>query len=166
MYKTLVLAAVAAIAMTASSFAQTVTSQSGSLSQSGAVINQSSQAVQQAPGAYAPGLAAAGVETCTSSTSSGISGPGFGISFGGTGVDEGCEARLDARTLAGLGLNRAGVQRLCERPKMAIAMFNSGQFVCPQFAERLASDQAAARGERPTLDPRKRTYDPDTNTWH
>lgn len=136
--------AFAALALVCSpALAQEANSGSQSLSQSGAIINQNSTAVQQAPGAYAPGLAAAGVETCTSSASSGISGPGFGISFGGTGIDEGCEARLDARTLAGLGLTKAGIQRLCERPKMAVAMYNSGQFICPQYADRFAEDPAS-----------------------
>jgi len=122
--------------MIAPTMAQEATALSQSLSQSGAVVNQNSTSTRQAPGAYAPGLAAAGIETCTSSASSGISGPGFGISFGSTGVDEGCDARLDARTLVGVGLNVAAIHRLCERPKMAIAMYNSGQFICPQYADR------------------------------
>lgn len=119
--------------LTGAAYAQTAVSGSQSLSQSGAIINQTSNAIQQAPNAVAPGLAAAGVETCTSSASSGISGPGFGISFGGTGVDEGCDARLDARTLVGVGLKGSAVMRLCERPKMAIAMAQSGEFICPQI---------------------------------
>lgn len=142
--------AIAAFAIVCSpAIAQEANSASQSLSQSAAVINQNSSTALQAPGAYAPGLAAAGVETCTSSASSGISGPGFGISFGGTGIDEGCEARLDARTLAGLGLTQSGIQRLCERPKMAVAMYNSGQFICPQYADRYAAD-AASQGQATT----------------
>lgn len=155
-----------------------VISQSGSLSQSGSSVVMNSAAVQQAPGVGAPGLAAAGIETCTSSASSGVSGPGFGFSFGATDVDEGCEARLDARTLAGLGLAGAAVARLCERPKMAIAMAQSGQYICPQITWATPSGQsvpAPTAGQSVAIEPAvlteiatkptRRQYNPDTNTW-
>lgn len=154
------LSSIAVIAMLVSpTYAQSATSGSQSQSASQAVVQQNSTTSLQAPGAYAPGLAAAGVETCTSSASSGISGPGFGISFGGTGIDEGCEARLDARTLAGLGLTKAGIQRLCERPKMAVAMYNSGQFICPQYAQRAAASSNAGGGQQFTVTRRMKISD-------
>lgn len=142
--KKILLILAASAMMIAPAFAQNAVAQSQSASQSGAIVVQNSTTTRQAPGAYAPGLAAAGVETCTSSASSGISGPGFGISLGGTGVDEGCDARLDARTLVGVGLNVAAIHRLCERPKMAVAMYNSGQFICPQYADKAAAAGVAA----------------------
>lgn len=160
MKKVLYLALAATIAMSSAAYAQTANSESQSFSQSGAIVNQNSTSVRQAPGAVAPGLAAAGIETCTSSASSGISGPGFGFSFGGTGIDEGCEARLDARTLAGLGLTQAGIQRLCERPKIAVAMYNSGQFICPQYADRAAASASPkASGQQFTVTGRMRIED-------
>ncbi len=173
MNKTFTILAFSAL-MIAPAMAQSADANSQSLSQSGAIVVQNSTTTRQAPGAYAPGLAAAGVETCTASASSGVSGPGFGISFGATSIDEGCEARLDARILAGVGLGGAAVQRLCERPKMAIAMYNSGQFICPQYAERYAADPVsqstrqvapAAKPQRVTSKPTGRRYDADTNSW-
>ena len=173
MNKTFTTIAFAALMVTPA-IAQDATAQSQSLSQSGAVINQNSRSVQQAPGAYAPGLAAAGIETCTASASSGISGPGFGFSFGATSIDEGCDARLDARTLVGVGLKGSAVLRLCEREKMALAMAQSGEFICPQirFAEqpRQTSQRRAApaaqRQAAPARQTGKRSYNPSTNTWN
>lgn len=173
-------------------FAQ-VNNNSASLSQSqsGAQVVMNSTAIQQAPGVGAPGLAAAGIETCTSSASSGFSGPGFGFSFGATDVDDGCDARLDARTLASLGQNNAALFRLCERQKIAIALAQAGtpcppnyytetqrkaiwsvipQTVTPPNVTTRQADAVAAvviqndaaNAQVPTV---KRRYNADTNTW-
>jgi len=169
----LIVALAASAMLVAPTYAQSAVAGSQSLSQSGAVINQNSNSIQQAPGANAPGLAAAGIETCTSSASSGISGPGFGISFGSTGVDEGCDARLDARTLVGVGLKASAVLRLCEREKMALAMAQSGEFICPQIrfeeprqSSRPQTTRQNSRQSTVTTAPsNKRVYNADTNTW-
>jgi hypothetical protein len=63
----------------------------------------------------APGLAAAGLETCLGSASGTVSAIGFGIGGGSTYADEGCQARLDSRTLYAYGLKAAAVARLCQR---------------------------------------------------
>ena len=71
------------------------------------------QTVKNVPTAFAPGLAAAGLETCLGSVSGGGSFVGTGFSFGTTIPDPGCAARLDARTLWSMGLKKAAVARLC-----------------------------------------------------
>src|SRR5947209_18851286 len=71
------------------------------------------QTVRNVPGVVAPGLAAAGLETCLGSVSGGGAFVGTGFSFGTTIPDPGCAARLDARTLWSMGLKKAAVARLC-----------------------------------------------------
>ena len=74
------------------------------------------QTVKSAPSMVAPGLAAAGLETCLGSASGTVSAIGFGIGGGSTFADEGCQARLDSRTLYAYGLKSAALARLCQRP--------------------------------------------------
>jgi hypothetical protein len=73
-----------------------------------ATINSNSsvpadQTVKNVPSVFAPGLAAAGLETCLGSVSGGGAFVGTGFSFGTTIPDPGCAARLDARTLWSMG---------------------------------------------------------------
>ena len=72
-----------------------------------------SGSIKNVPTEFAPGLAAAGLETCLGSVSGGGSALGWGASFGTTIPDPGCAARLDARTLWSMGLKKAAVARLC-----------------------------------------------------
>ena len=65
------------------------------------------------PNVYAPGLAAAGAEVCLGSVSAGGAGAGFGVSIGGTYVDQECQLRLNARTLATLGYTVAAREEMC-----------------------------------------------------
>ena len=58
--------------------------------------------------------------------SAGASGSGFGLSFGGTYEDKGCQARLNAKTLATLGYVVAGREVLCQDPSIRAAMHNAG----------------------------------------
>jgi hypothetical protein len=79
-------------------------------------INQNvtgTSTVRNVPSVFAPGLAAAGLETCLGSVSAGAAVVGTGASFGTTIPDPGCAARLDARTLWSMGLKKAAVARLC-----------------------------------------------------
>jgi hypothetical protein len=71
------------------------------------------QTIKNVPSVFAPGLTAAGVETCLGSVSGGGALLGTGVSFGTTIPDPGCAARLDARTLWSMGLKKAAVARLC-----------------------------------------------------
>jgi hypothetical protein len=139
--KRLLLAAIVAMAASGPAWAQsstaTGTGQSTSSSQaisgqggtgvSVAAITSNStvpadQTVKNVPGVVAPGLAAAGLETCLGSVSGGGAFVGTGFSFGSTIPDPGCAARLDARTLWSFGLKKAAVARLCLNPDINRAM--------------------------------------------
>ncbi|MGU3336877.1 hypothetical protein ACLBXJ_02570 [Methylobacterium mesophilicum] len=78
------------------------------------------------PGVWAPGLAAAGIESCLGSASVGGAGPGFGVTIGGTLTDKGCNLRLYARTLYSLGHRTAATQILCNDPDVALALAVEG----------------------------------------
>lgn len=93
------------------------------------VNNEGTSTVKNVPSVFAPGLAAAGLETCLGSVSGGGSFVGTGFSFGSTIPDPGCAARLDARTLWSFGLKKAAVARLCEGTDIARAMPE----VCGQY---------------------------------
>ena len=80
------------------------------------------QTIKSVPSVFAPGLAAAGLETCLGSVSGGGAFVGTGFSFGTTIPDPGCAARLDARTLWSFGLKKAAVARLCLNPDINRAM--------------------------------------------
>ena len=75
---------------------------------------------------WAPGLAAAGIESCLGSASVGGAGPGFGVTIGGTLTDKGCNLRLYARTLYSLGHRAAAAQILCNDPDVALALAIEG----------------------------------------
>ena len=87
------------------------------------------QTVKNVPSFGAPGLTAAGLETCLGSVSGGGAFVGTGFSFGTTIPDPGCAARLDARTLWSMGLKKAAVARLCLNGDIYRAMPE----VCDQY---------------------------------
>lgn len=86
------------------------------------INNEGTSTVKNVPSVFAPGLAAAGLETCLGSVSGGGSFVGTGFSFGSTIPDPGCGARLDARTLWSMGLKKAAVARLCLNPDIYASM--------------------------------------------
>ena len=100
---------------------------------SATIISKSSvpadQTVKNVPSIGAPGLTAAGLETCLGSVSGGGAFVGTGFSFGTTIPDPGCAARLDARTLWSMGLKKAAVARLCLNGDIYRAMPE----VCDQY---------------------------------
>jgi hypothetical protein len=108
------------------SSSQAISGQGGTGVSVAAVTTNSSvpadQTVRNVPGVVAPGLAAAGLETCLGSVSGGGAFIGTGFSFGTTIPDPGCAARLDARTLWSFGLKKAAVARLCLNPDINRAM--------------------------------------------
>lgn len=85
--------------------------------------------IRSAPSMVAPGLTAAGLETCLGSASGTVSAVGFGIGGGSTYKDEDCTARLDSRTLYAMGLKAAAVARLCQRPDV----WRSMPDICQQY---------------------------------
>jgi len=97
------------------------------------------QTLENVPTAFAPGLAAAGLETCLGSVSGGGSFVGTGLSFGITIPDAGCAARLDARTLWSMGLKKAAVARLCLNGDIYRAMPE----VCDKYLARPAAGYPA-----------------------
>ena len=104
------------------------------------VTTSGSTSVKTVPSVFAPGLGAAGLETCLGSVSGGGSAMGWGATFGTTIPDPGCAARLDARTLWAMGLKGAAVARLCQMGPI----YNSMPDVCQKYMPRVAYAQAAA----------------------
>ena len=100
------------------------------------------------PSVLAPGLAAAGIETCLGSTSVGGAGPGFGVTIAGTIHDRGCDLRLFSRTLYSMGHKVAAVQILCNDPDVAAALALEGvRCLVGPAAEAEARAAASARAE-------------------
>jgi hypothetical protein len=111
-----------------------------------AVINSSEPAsttnrVISAPTVVAPGLAAAGVETCLGSASGGLSAMGGGVTFGTTTVDEGCTIRLLARQLYAFGFQHAALALMCEDKHVVVAMYAAGS-PCPRVLPIAAAEPA------------------------
>jgi hypothetical protein len=96
----------------------------------GGTINQFSSSTtdlgRAVPNVYSPALAAAGYEVCLGSMSAGGSASGFGVAFGGTYEDKGCQARLNAKTLATLGYSAAAREIMCQNPMIRSAMRHAG----------------------------------------
>jgi hypothetical protein len=102
------------------------------------------------PSVFAPGLAAAGIESCLGSASVGGAGPGFGVTIGGTTTDKGCNLRLYSRTLYGLGHKVAATQILCNDPDVAVALAAEGVRCLTgpgAEAQRIAASTAYDAGE-------------------
>jgi hypothetical protein len=107
----------------------TINSTPGDPNTTSTINNTGTTTVKNVPSVQAPGLAAAGLETCLGSVSGGGAFVGTGFSFGTTIPDPGCAARLDARTLWSFGLKKAAVARLCLNPDINKAM----PVVCDQY---------------------------------
>jgi hypothetical protein len=131
---------------------------------SGGTVSRQTGGLKNVPAVFAPGLAAAGLETCLGSVSGGGSFMGGGFSFGTTVPDRGCGARLDARTLWSMGLKKAAVARLCLTDEIQRSMPEVCAEYLPQQqsaygapvttvavgAPRLEPSPAVARGQ-PTM---------------
>jgi hypothetical protein len=145
-------------------YAQSVASSSGAMSMvniSDPPADPSSSVTNHLvtpPNVVAPGLAAAGVETCLGSASAGLSLMGGGFTFGSTKVDEGCTLRLLARQLFAFGFRKAAVALMCQDQHVFIAMDEVGT-PCPPPPEFASSEplslvpSAYADAGRPPLLP-------------
>jgi len=100
------------------------------------------QTVRNVPSVFAPGLSAAGLETCLGSVSGGGAIIGTGFSFGSSIPDPSCAARLDARTLWSMGLKKAAVARLCLNSDIYRAMPDVCAIYLPQASVRPISTPA------------------------
>ena len=126
---------------------------------SSATINNNRS--RNTPSVFAPGLAAAGTETCLGSATIGGSGPGIGLIFGTTLTDKGCNLRLYSRTLHALGHKRAATQILCNDPEVAVALSYEG-VICGTIssAATFGSSRTVASVETGARDARMcRQYD-------
>lgn len=115
-------------------------------------INESltgTSTVRNVPAVFAPGLTAAGLETCLGSISAGASVIGVGATFGTTIPDPGCAARLDARTLWSMGLRRAAIARLC----LQAEIYKSMPEVCVRYSAEAAPGGIATVTEVAPLQP-------------
>lgn len=138
--------ALVALSISTPVFAQTMGSMSGATSMvnisSPASTNSTSTSTNKVitpPTVVAPGLAAAGIETCLGSASGGLSLMGGGLTFGATKVDEGCTIRLLARQLFAFGFQKAAVALMCQDDRVASAMDAAGSS-CPRpMVQRHAS---------------------------
>jgi hypothetical protein len=113
----------------AQSGTSTATSSSGSGAQALISNNSVSRIPKQSPGAFAPGMAV-GADTCALSTGLGVSTPVGGFSFGTAHVDESCDVRAFARTLHGMGQQRAALAMMCQSARVKEAMIVIGT-PCP-----------------------------------
>jgi hypothetical protein len=123
------------------STSQAISGQGGAATITSNSTMPADQTVKNVPGVVAPGLAAAGLETCLGSISGGGAFVGTGFSFGTTIPDPGCAARLDARTLWSMGLKKAAVARLCLNGDVYRAMPE----VCDQYLPPATARYAQAK---------------------
>jgi hypothetical protein len=117
-------------------FAQTLGSTSGASSAiniSNPASTTSTNRLITPPTVVAPGLAAAGIETCLGSSSGGLSLMGGGLTFGSTKVDDGCTIRLLARQLYAFGFQKAAVALMCQDERVTFAMEAAGTS-CPSIS--------------------------------
>ena len=134
-----------ALLVSGSAFAQVANdsvSQSGA--QSSVIVNSPSKidsTIRNVPNVVSPGLTSSAIETCMGSSSAGVAGQGFGISFGSTWNDANCNARLDAKLLAQLGATGAAFERLCDQAAIRNALARSGR---PCAADRARATRVAA----------------------
>ncbi|HEX9324149.1 MAG TPA: hypothetical protein VF913_18825 [Xanthobacteraceae bacterium] len=116
------------------STSQAISGQGGTATITSNSTVPANQTIKNVPSVLAPGLTAAGLETCLGSVSGGGAFLGTGLSFGTTIPDPGCAARLDARTLWSMGLKKAAVARLCLNGDIYRAMPE----VCDKYLPRPA----------------------------
>ena len=93
------------------------------------VRNKQSGSLDTTPSMGAPGLGAAGVETCYGpGTTAALSVTGFGAAFGAGQYDQSCNRRLNARTIFAFGFKREALAVMLNEPEVARA-FGAGPAV-------------------------------------
>lgn len=115
----------------ANASAETSSSASQGNAQSINTTNHGSDLGDAVPAVVAPSLTTTLSETCMGSTSMGVAGAGFGVSFGSTWKDDACVRRLDSRELRSFGVGLApndailfhfaAKERMCADPKIRAA---------------------------------------------
>jgi hypothetical protein len=128
-------------------FAQSTSGASSAMTVINPANTTSNTRLVTTPTVVAPGLAAAGIETCLGSASGGLSVMGGGFSFGRTMIDEGCTIRLLARQLYAFGLQKAAMALMCQDERVIVAMEAVGT-PCPS-ARGEDMDQVQITSMRP-----------------
>ena len=118
-------------------YAQTTSGATSAVNISNPASTDSKNRLITPPTVVAPGLAAAGMETCLGSATGGLSIMGGGLTFGRTYPDEGCNIRLAARQLYAFGFQKAALALMCQDPRVAEAMAAVGQ-PCPTLSPKPA----------------------------
>jgi hypothetical protein len=108
--------------------AQSTAVRSVNANQSGAANtnNFNSTTTGQSPAVFAPGMSAAGIESCNGSVSLGGAAVGGGGALGFPWQDGPCNKRLNARTLWAFGQRDAAIQVMCQDDEVASALVASG----------------------------------------
>lgn len=137
-------------------------SSSNVVASSGAqIINNGASRIRssndQTASAFAPGLAAAGLNSCAGSTSVGVGITGLNVGAGSTYEMEECTRRANAVALASLGQNLAALESLCQSPKMKAALNASGT-LCP--SQRFEAEQAEANRRGTFYSPEAQEAEP------
>ena len=94
-------------------------------------------------------------ETCLGSASGGLAAPGFGVTFGKTMTDEGCERRLDASIMARLNMPEVSFRIMCEQKDVYSASQGTSH-PCPNPPEiKVAEEQhpAPMMNSKDIMDP-------------
>lgn len=99
-----------------------------------------SYTVRNTPDVYAPAIAG-GANPCVVGVSAGGAVAGFGLSFGMTRNDEGCERRNTAALLYNMGERDVAQELLCETASVRAARLRTGR---PCAEDRAAPAQASA----------------------
>lgn len=144
--------------------AETSSSASQGNAQAITTTNHGSDLSDAVPAVVAPSLTTTLSETCMGSTSMGVAGAGFGVSFGSTWKDEACVRRLDSRELRSFGsglapndailFHFAAKERMCADKKIRAAfervymMTDRKDALCQSTADeqvKAAHERAAAQ---------------------
>ena len=158
----------AVIVITTPVFAQNLGSSSGAMSMvniSNPANTNSTSHLITTPTVVAPGLAAAGIETCLGSASAGLSVMGGGLTYGSTMVDSGCTIRLLARQLFAFGFQKAALALMCQDGRVAAAMEAAGS-PCPASVEIRVSDRRSfARANSFSEEEQATSIPPEIQAW-
>lgn len=128
---------------------QTIESSSAQKIQSiGTQTIEGTQTLKNVPSVSGPALTTSN-DTCMGSSSGSLSGPGFGISVGGTWSDPNCKLLKNSRELWNMGMKAAAMALICTDPVNRDALEMTG-YECPQTTrDKKKNEQASAASPQP-----------------
>jgi hypothetical protein len=152
-------------------------SQSGTISDTTSTINQTfnsagkstveyggSYKLKNTPSVSAPGIITANV--CGMGLSGGASGAGFGLSMGGTYIDDSCRLITQAAAINVVAGRTAAITHLARNPEMCSTFRATGQVASNTLctdAERAAAKAAAKRRAKATAGTASTRSDPSVS---